>query len=90
MDRDNMLMALKVDLGITTSAYDNRLSEYIEAAIKAIEIEGINLDTEDISDAMLAVMYAGWLWKKRDTGDGMSRMLRWCLNNRLFSQKVNE
>ena len=36
----------------------------------------------------LVAMYAGWLWRKRDTGDGMPRNLRWMLNNRIFSSKM--
>lgn len=89
MDMEMMLQALKVDLGITAAAYDERLAQYLESARRAIEIEGIDL-TESISDCGLIVMYAGWMWRKRDTGEGMPRMLRWQLNNRLFSQKLRE
>lgn len=87
MDQETMLTAMKVDLGITTNAYDTRLAQYMDAARKAIDIEGIDL-TDSIDDGNLVVMYAAWLWKKRDTGEGMPRMLRWMMNNRLFSQKV--
>lgn len=89
MDKETMLEALKVDLGITTAAYDVRLAQYIDSAKRAIEIEGIDL-TESISDCNIIVMYAGWMWRKRDTGEGMPRMLRWQMNNRLFSQKLRE
>lgn len=88
MDDTTMLAALKVDLGITTTAYDARLAQYITAAKSAIETEGIVLNSTDIADGNLVVMYAGWMWRKRDTSEGMPRMLRWQLNNRLFSQKV--
>ena len=43
-------------------------------------------DTE--ADRDLVVMYAGWLWRSRTTGEGMPRMLRYALNNRLFSRKA--
>lgn len=89
MDQETMLVALKVDLGITTTAYDVRLSQYLMSARDAITIEGIDL-TESISDCNLIVMYAAWLWRKRDTAEGMPRMLRWMMNNRLFSQKLSE
>lgn len=89
MDDNTMLTALKVDLGITTTAYDDRLGQYLQAARAAIEIEGIQL-TESISDGNLVVMYAAHLWRKRDTQEGMPRMLRWMMNNRLFSQKMTE
>lgn len=83
-----MLNSLKVDLGITSNVYDERLTEYLQSAIVAIITEGIDLDTQNIEDANLVIMYAGWLWNKRRTGEGMPRMLRWQMNNRLFSGKV--
>lgn len=89
MDENTMLTALKVDLGIATTVYDERLVQYLEAARAAIEIEGIKL-TEAVSDGNLVVMYAAFLWRKRDTQEGMPRMLRWMMNNRLFSQKMTE
>lgn len=89
MDDNTKLTALKVDLGITTTAYDDRLGQYLQAARAAIETEGINL-TESVSDGNLVVMYAAHLWRKRDTQEGMPRMLRWMMNNRLFSQKMTE
>ena len=89
MDDNTKLTALKVDLGITTTAYDDRLGQYLQAARAAIEIEGIQL-TESVSDGNLVVMYAAHLWRKRDTQEGMPRMLRWMMNNRLFSQKMTE
>ena len=88
MDNTTMLEALKVDLGITTAAYDGRLMQYIDTAQAAIKEEGVDLDTKTLKDASLVVMYAAWMWKKRDTGEGMPRMLRWQLNNRLFAGKV--
>lgn len=90
MTIEMMLTALKVDLGITTTAYDQRLSQYLVSARAAIEIEGIKIVEQSISDCNLIVMYAAWLWRKRDTGEGMPRNLRWMMNNRLFSQKLQE
>ena len=84
-----MLELLKVDLGISgTSAYDNRLMSYIQAAQKGIEIEGVTLNLNDVGDAQLTIMYAAWQWRKRDTMEGMPRMLRFALNNRIFSEKM--
>lgn len=89
MDESTMLEALKIDLGIKTEAYDNRLRQYLISAENAIKIEGITL-TDSIPDGNLVVMYAGWLWRKRATGEGMPRHLRWLMNNRLFSEKASE
>lgn len=90
MDENIMLESLKIDLGITTTAYDDRLWQYLEAAKDAIRIEGIKINDESVSDGNMIVMYAAHLWRKRDTGEGMPRMLRWMMNNRLFSQKMQE
>ena len=87
MDATTMLTAVKIDLGITTDAYDDRLSTYLEFASKAIETEGITV-ADNIEDGNLVVMYAAWLWRKRADNVPMPRMLRWQLNNRLFSEKV--
>lgn len=83
-----LLEMLKVDLGITTAAYDDRLTAYLENAQTEITREGISLNMSAVGDMQLVVMYAAWTWRKRATGDGMPRMLRYALNNRLFSQKV--
>lgn len=85
---DQLLSMLKVDLGITTAAYDQRLIQYIESAIRQIRREGVILDLSEADDMQLIVMYAAWTWRKRDSGDGMPRMLRYQLNNRIFSEKM--
>ena len=69
-----MLEMLKVNLGISTTAYDNRLSQIITSAKDYIEREGITLDTSKVSDGNLVVMYAAWLWGKRDTTEAMPRI----------------
>ena len=85
-----MLTMLKTDLGIRTStAYDARLTQLLTAAESAIRKEGAStLDASDPLDQQLIVMYAAWLWRRRDNMDGMPRMLRWTLNNRIFSEKA--
>ena len=85
-----MLQMLKTDLGITASAYDERLGQYLDAAQKRIEEEGVTLDTDDIGDMQIIVMYAAWMWRRRDTMEGMPRMLRFALNNRVFAEKMKE
>lgn len=89
MNDTTMLEMLKVDLGISTTAYDDRLGQYLESAKDYIIREGITLDSEIVSDMNLVVMYAAWLWRKRDTTEAMPRMLRWNLNNRLFYEKAD-
>lgn len=86
MSDADILAMLKIDLGIKTEAYDSRLATYITAAKAEIEREGVTL-SNDVSDSQLVVMYAAWLWRRRDSMDGMPRMLRYALNNRLFAEK---
>lgn len=87
---DNLLASLKTNLGIVgTTAYDTRLRQYLAAAIKAIRREGaLSINTDDPEDAQIIIMYAAWTWRKRDSMEGMPRMLRWQLNNRIFGEKA--
>ena len=84
-----MLTMLKTDLGIlTTTAYDARLTQLLTAAQQYIINEGASMmDASNIEDAQLIVMYAAWLWRRRDEMTGMPRMLRLALNNRIFGEK---
>lgn len=80
---------LQVDLG---EMYPNEqratyLTQAISAAQAFIAREGITL-TDSIEDGQLVEMYAAYLVRKRATTEPMPRMLRWTLNNRLFSQKA--
>lgn len=84
-----ILAMLKIDLGIATGAYDERLAQYIQVAKAEIQREGITLNTEaSVDDAQLVIMMSAWMWRKRADGEGMPRMLRYALNNRLFSEKM--
>jgi len=83
-----ILQALKIDLGITATAYDDRLQQYIQNAKKAITDEGVTLDMNNIEHVQTVVMYAGWQWRKRDTGEGMPRMVRYQLNNLIIHQDI--
>lgn len=83
-----ILEMLKVELGISTNAYDTVLNQIIAYSVDEIEREGTVLDLSTVSDTTLVSMYAAWLWRKRETGEGMPRMLRYALNNRVFSQKM--
>lgn len=92
MADSTMLTMLKTDLGIRSStAYDTRLDQLLTAAQSAIIGEGAStLDASDPLDQQLIVMYAAWLWRKRDDMPGMPRMLRVSLNNRVFSETAGE
>lgn len=84
----SLLTMLKTDLGIVTTAYDTRLGQVIDSAKAMIKQEGVTLDDTSFEDSQIIVMYAAWLWRRRDSGEGMPRMVRYALNNRLFSEKM--
>lgn len=83
----NLLTGLKIDLGIKSTAYDERLTAYLKSAQSQIGEEGITLSSS-VQDDQLTIMYAAWMWRRRDSGEGMPRMVRYALNNRLFAEKM--
>lgn len=77
-------------LQVSTDKLDNYLGQIIQAARAYIQTEGITLDCS-AGDGMLVEMYSAYLYRRRrEENVAMPRMLRWALNNRLFSQKAGE
>ena len=88
MTDEEILTVLKVDLQISTDKMDTYLAKAIQAAKSYIATEGIVLNCS-AGDGMLVEMYAAYLYRRRrEENVAMPRMLRWALNNRLFSQKA--
>ena len=91
MDSAALLEMLKLNLTIANTTYDSYLEQLIEAAQSMISREGITLSLDGIEDCNLVVMYAAYLFRERaEDNPVMPRMLRYALNNRLFSEKVGE
>jgi len=90
MTDETILTMLKANLQIIAgnTLQDAYLQNLIETAKQMITREGITL-ADTVEDGQLVVMYAAYLYRKRaDDAPVMPRMLRYALNNRLFSQKV--
>ena len=90
MTDETILSLTKSNLQIVAgnTLQDEYLQMLITAAREMITREGITL-TDSIEDGTLIVMYTAYLYRKRADGEPvMPRMLRYALNNRLFSQKV--
>lgn len=89
MNRADQLAALKADLQMMTDRLDETLLlPMLEGAESMIAREGIQL-TDSTEDGLLTVMYAAYLYRRRkEENQAMPRMLRYALNNRLFSQKA--
>lgn len=88
MKDEDILTILKIDLQVSGEKLDTYLSQLIETAKEYIRTEGIELE-ETAGDGQLVEMYAAYMYRRRrEENAQMPRMLRWALNNRLFSQKA--
>lgn len=103
MTLSDILAMLKANLEIVNSINDTYLTHLITVAMAEITREGITIQVTDdayaVDDANLIVMYAAYLYRGRATQDsntyritqasaGMPKMLRYALNNRLLSEKM--
>ena len=85
MSPEALLSPLKIDLGITSTAFDERLTDQLEAALQEITAMGATL-TDDARDRNLVLMYAAWRWRCRTTQAPMGRMLQLALHNRVIGE----
>ena len=88
----DILVPLKIDLQLSTTALDGYLLDLINEAKTAIKIEGVELDDVDYEHGMLIENYAASIYRERhgDQKQAMPRSLRWRLNNLLFHQKAGD
>ena len=89
MTAEALLASLKQDLGITSTAFDDRLTDQLNAAMQEITAEGATLQ-DTARDRNLVLMYAAWRWRSRVTQAPMGLMLRKALNNRVIGEKAAE
>lgn len=88
MGDEDILTVLKIDLQVSSDKLDTYLEELIKASKDFITKEGITLN-DSAGDNQLVEMYAAYLYRRRrEENAKMPQMLRWALNNRLFSQKA--
>lgn len=91
MTQEDLLTLLQADLNILQpdATRTAQLTQLINAALQLIAREGVTLQAPfSAEDGQLVVMYAAYLFRKRATSEPMPRMLRWALNNRIFSSKA--
>lgn len=87
MDMQQLLTALKTDLGIRSTTFDDRLRDRLCEAQTELTAQGLILE-DTTADRDLVIMYASWLWRGRVTGEPMPRMLVVARNNKLFGRKA--
>lgn len=88
---NTMLSMVKTDLRLSTDAYDARLGQFLESAKAEIIREGYTfpetLTVEEMQVVCLKVEIA-WKSARGEITTDMQRMLRYKLNNLIFSQKM--
>ena len=87
------LAMLKVDLGLLTITQDQEtyLEQLLDAAQLRLTDDGITLVEGNAQHDALVVMYAAWLYRKRDQDpdkQAMPKMLQLLRNSILFGQKA--
>lgn len=88
-ETSDLLTLLKLDLLITSTAYDSFLTQQIDSAKLMISREGVTLRPNSAEDNQLIVGYAAYLFRQRSDAEmQMPRWLRYALNNRVFSEKA--
>lgn len=72
-----------------TAQMTSFLTTLIEVSKTEIAREGITLDLTSLDDVQTVAMYTAYLYRRRaEQTNGMPRMLRYRLNNRIFSEKT--
>lgn len=82
---------LKTNLGLLTVPVDvdALLAHYLDAAAAELTAAGCPVDEADAGDLNLLVMYAAWLYRKRDAEQIMPPMLRYAINNHKVREAVH-
>ena len=81
--QESLLLA---NLGFYDSAIPEPLMDYLrsllQTAMANLESCGVKVDTENLEDALLSVMYAAWLYRCGPSGGAMPPMLSSAIRNR--------
>lgn len=87
MTDSDLLTMLRNDLQNPPGLLNDYLNFLINSSKDQIEDKGITLNLGSNEDCHLIIMYASWLYRKRNSNDGMPRMLRYALHSRLIHEK---
>lgn len=87
MTDTDLLTMLRADLQNPPGLVNDYLNFLINSSKEQIAEKGITLDISSNEDCHLIIMYASWLYRKRNSNDGMPHMLRYALHSRLVHEK---
>jgi len=82
----NLLTLLKLDLGITHDLRDTYFTNILESAESELTKMGVDLSSSTVEDIQLIVDYAVWNYRKRQEDVGLSRNLKFRINNRVIQK----
>lgn len=84
MTLNTLLERLKLSLPMTSTAYDELLTTFLQAAIAKFDA-----DISDECDQTLVILYAGWLWRSlSDPGLSKPPALQMAINDRTVAQSA--
>lgn len=91
MSDTSLLEMLKIDLGISTTVYDERLGLFLTSAQAEISGKGYTFsETLTIKEKQIIVRYAGWKYRVSRGADSpaMPDDIRYCIHDMVCSQKM--
>ena len=92
MATNTALTLLRAELGCISRTLPTDmaalLQQKLDSAESTLADKGIIIDESLPKDMDLLVSYAAWLYRKRESGDELPRMLRYAINNRQTRKAV--
>lgn len=84
---EQVLILVKLDLGISGAKRDDYLLHFISAAKSELESKGINLNLDDAADAMLLSDYVSWNYRHRTENLPLAKNIALRINNRVVKER---
>ena len=84
---EQVLILVKLDLGISGDKRDKYLLHAISAANSEFEKKGVHLDLEDAADAMLLSDYVAWHYRHRTENLPLAKNIALRINNRIIRER---
>lgn len=79
---EQILILVKLDLGISGAKRDDYLLHFISAAKSELDTKGVHLDLDDAADVMLLSDYVAWHYRHRNENLPLAKNIALRINNR--------
>lgn len=84
---EQVLILVKLDLGISGAKRDDYLLHFISAAKSELDTKGVHLDLDDTADAMLLSDYVAWNYRHRTENLPLAKNISLRINNRIVKER---